>query len=149
MTRATIYELLKEDHRLVKSLLAKLAETTREQPDRRAELIGQVKAELGAHNEAEERVLYATLEQEDETRDAALEGVEEHRVGSRLLIELDQMRKDNERWKAKFTVFKEILEHHVDEEEDEIFSKAKKVLDDEEARELGARFEAEKKAAAR
>ncbi len=58
-----------------------------------------------------------------------------------LLSELDTEAKDDETWTAKFTVLKENIEHHVEEEEGELFKKARKVLSQEEIEELGARME--------
>jgi len=62
-----------------------------------------------------------------------------------LLKELASTPKDTEEWTAKLTVLKENVEHHVEEEEGEMFKKARKVLTDEEAEELGSRMEAAKK----
>ncbi len=68
-----------------------------------------------------------------------------------LLGELEAEVKDDEKWTAKFTVLKEQIEHHVEEEEGEMFKKARRVLSNEEIEELGARMEkakGEQKAAA-
>ncbi|MGA9994304.1 MAG: hypothetical protein WBP93_02765, partial [Pyrinomonadaceae bacterium] len=61
-----------------------------------------------------------------------------------LLQELDSMPKDSEEWAAKLTVLKENVEHHVEEEEGDMFPKAKKVLGEDRIEELGTRMEASK-----
>ena len=77
----------------------------------------------------------------DETRDITLEAFEEHRLVKQLLGELESLDKGEEKWTAKFTVLKENIEHHVEEEEDEMFKKARKVLSEEDAETLGTRME--------
>ena len=84
------------------------------------------------------------LEKADETHDITLEAFEEHRLVKQLLGELEKMDKGDEQWTARFTVLKENIEHHVEEEETDMFPKAKKVLGDEKAEELGTRMEAAK-----
>ena len=75
----------------------------------------------------------------------ALEAFEEHRVVKRLLSELESMPKTDERWGAKLKVLQENVEHHVEEEEGEMFKSARKVLSQEQIEELGARMEAAKR----
>ncbi len=97
------------------------------------------------------RYFNPALKKETETRDITLEGFEEHKVVKTLLGELETLGKDQEEWTAKFTVLKENIEHHVEEEEGEMFTKARKVLSEAEAEDLGTRLEAakgEQKAAA-
>ena len=70
-----------------------------------------------------------------------VEAYEEHALVKRLLEELASAPKDDEQWTAKFTVLKENVEHHVEEEEGEMFQKARKVLSEDEIEELGARLQ--------
>jgi len=88
----------------------------------------------------EEQIFYPVLEKADESRDITLEAFVEHRLVKQLLGELEAEAKDDETWTAKFTVLKEQV-HHVEEEEGEMFKKARKVLSREEIEELGARME--------
>jgi hemerythrin-like domain-containing protein len=91
------------------------------------------------------------LKKAEESRDITLEAFEEHRIVKQLLAELEASSKDDEQWTAKFTVLKENIEHHVEEEEGEMFTKARKVLSEEEIETLGTRMEkakGEQKAAA-
>ncbi len=77
----------------------------------------------------------------EETREIALEAYEEHRLVKQLLGELEAEPKDSEEWTAKFTVLKENIEHHVEEEEGEMFKKARQALSEEEIEELGERLQ--------
>ena len=88
---------------------------------------------------------YPVLKEVAETRDITFEAFEEQRIVKELLKELSSTSKDSEEWTAKMSVLRENVEHHVEEEEGEMFKKARKVLTNEEAEELGARMEAAKK----
>lgn len=145
------FTLLKNDHKKVAGLLEKLEGTTERALKTREELFTQLKSELDVHTEIEEKIFYPVLEKADETRDITLEAFEEHRLVKQLLGELETEAKDDEQWTAKFTVLKENIEHHVEEEEGEMFKKARRVLSEAEIEELGTRLEkakGEQKAAA-
>jgi len=139
------FALLKADHEKVAGIMEKLDSTTERGVKTREELFTQLKTELDVHARIEETIFYPTLEEADETRDITLEAFEEHRLVKQLLQELESMSKDDEQWTAKFTVLKENVEHHVEEEEGEMFPKARKVLSEEQARSLGTRMEEAKK----
>jgi iron-sulfur cluster repair protein YtfE (RIC family) len=145
------FELLKTDHEKVAGILKKIEGTTERAIKTREELFTQLKTELDVHAEIEETIFYPVLEKAKESRDISLKAFEEHRIVKQLLSELEAEAKDDETWTAKFTVLKENVEHHVEEEEGELFKKARKVLSEEEIDELGARMEkakGEQKAAA-
>ena len=139
------FALLKEDHKKVAGILEKLDATTERGVKTREELFTQLKTELDIHTEIEETIFYPVLEEHDETRDITLEGIEEHRIVKELLAELDAMAKDDEVWTAKMTVLKENVEHHVKEEEGEMFPRARQALTKDEIETLGTRLEAAKK----
>jgi hemerythrin-like domain-containing protein len=135
------FTLLKADHKKVAELLEKLDSTTERGVKTREELFTKLKSELDVHARIEETIFYPALEKADETRDITLEAFEEHRLVKQLLNELQSLGKDEEEWTAKFTVLKENVEHHVEEEEGEMFTKARKVLSEEDADALGTRME--------
>src|ERR1700730_3083380 len=140
----TVFELLKADHKKVSGIFEKLEPTTERGIKTREELFAQLKQELEAHTQIEESIFYPVLEDADETHDITLEAFEEHAVVKRLLAELDELAKDDEHWGAKLTVLKENVEHHVEEEEGEMFKKARNVLSDEQAENLGLKMKAAK-----
>lgn len=135
------FTLLKTDHEKVAGLLEKIDGTTERALKTREELFTQLKTELDIHAQIEETILYPVLEKADPTHDITLEAYEEHRLVKQLLSELESDPKDTDEWTAKFTVLKENIEHHVEEEEGEMFKKARKVLSKEELETLGARME--------
>jgi len=135
------FTLLKADHKKVAGILEKLDSTTERGVKTREELFTQLKTELDVHARIEETIFYPAIKEADETRDITLEAFEEHRLVKQLLGELQSMGKGEEQWTAKFTVLKEQIEHHVEEEEGEMFPKARKVLSEEETETLGTRME--------
>jgi hypothetical protein len=135
------FELLKKDHEKVSGILEKLDATTERGVKTRDELFTQLKTELDIHAQIEEQILYPVLKELKETHEITLEAFEEHAVVKQLLAELERLPKDDETWGAKLTVLKENVEHHVEEEEDEMFKDARKVLGREQLEELGARLQ--------
>jgi iron-sulfur cluster repair protein YtfE (RIC family) len=145
------FDLLKADHEKVAGILESIEDTTERAVKGREELFTRLKQELDIHSRIEEEIFYPALEEEDETREITLEAYEEHRLVKRLLSELEREPKDTEEWTAKFTVLKENIEHHVEEEEGEMFKKARTVLSKGDAEILGDRLQKakqEEKAAA-
>ncbi len=138
--------LLKEDHEKVSGIFEKLEPTTERGVKTREELFALLKLELDVHAHIEETIFYPVLKQEAATREITLEGYEEHHVIKTLLGELSETAPDTEQWGAKLKVLKENVEHHVEEEEDEMFKTAREVFSKAQFEELGARMEAEKKA---
>ncbi len=137
--------LLKADHEKVAGIFEELEPTTERAVKTREELFTKLKHELDVHTHIEETIFYPVLKQEAETRDITMEGLEEHHVIKLLLKELAGMGVDSEQWTAKLKVLKENVEHHVEEEEEDMFKGAREVLSKEQLEALGTRMEAEKK----
>jgi hemerythrin superfamily protein len=137
--------LLETDHRRFEDLLKQGQDTTERAVKQRTNLLDTLTAELNVHELIEEKVLYPALKPHAEARDIVLEGYQEHHVADLLVKELHQLARDNEQWGAKFKVLKESLEHHIEEEESQMFPAARQVLTREELQALGARMRAMKK----
>jgi hemerythrin HHE cation binding domain-containing protein len=139
-----VYEILKEDHETVAGLLKKLDKTSEEASENREKLFLELKTELTLHAYIEELLFYPLLKDKNESKEITLEAYEEHRLVKTLLEELDSMSKDSEEWIGKFRVLKENVEHHVEEEEGELFEKARNILSSEDAAAIGAQIATEK-----
>jgi hypothetical protein len=143
MKDQTIYDILHKEHETVQGILDKIDET--DGGAARSKLLEQLKANLLPHMHAEEQVFYKPLRGgEDETRETALDATEEHRAARHVLQELERLSPDGELWKARFHVLKESIEHHVEEEEGEVFKTSKSEFSTEEAVEIGRQFLASK-----
>jgi len=137
--------LLKHDHEDVKKMLSELDDTTERAVKTREQTFTKLKADLEVHEAIEEEIFYPALKDHPKTKDIALEGYEEHHVVDMVMGEMLDLPVSDETWTAKFTVMKENLEHHIEEEEDEMFKQARQVFDDTELEELGNRMEMRKK----
>ncbi|MGH9903532.1 MAG: hemerythrin domain-containing protein [Pyrinomonadaceae bacterium] len=142
-----VFDLLKKDHEKVSGIFEKLEPTTERATKTREELFTQLKQELDLHAQLEETHFYPVIKREAETRAITFEGFEEHAVIKTLLQELATTPVESEQWTAKLKVLKENVEHHVEEEEGEMFPKAKEVLSREQIDDITRRIEAGKQQA--
>ena len=115
------FQMLKKDHEEVKGILGLLKDAKESESKKREELFRKLREELVPHMKAEEITFYPPLLAKKEARDDAMEGMEEHHVSEMVLKELEKMSKGEEQWGAKMSVLKELVEHHIKEEESKIF----------------------------
>ena len=130
---------LHSDHGELKSMLEALLKSRN--AERRTTIFKDFRTLLFSHSHAEATVLYKRLEKHPKSRPAGLEGDVEHEVAEGLLNQLGRSRtKAADTWTARCTVLKELLEHHIEEEEGKIFSQTRKLFSAAERRKLGAQF---------
>jgi hemerythrin-like domain-containing protein len=134
-------DILEQEHRRFENLLTQGEETTERARQRRRELLHTLAAALNAHELMEEKVLYPVLQAHPEAREVVLEGFEEHHVADLLIQELRAVATDDEQWGAKFKVLKENIEHHIQEEEGEMFRVARRIFSRDELRCIRLRAE--------
>lgn len=96
-------------------------------------LFEELYANLIGHHESEEHVLFPDIKtkSDDKGKDIVMEMIEEHSLLAYQFSVIQKTSIDNETWDAKFSVLKELLTHHMDEEEKDLFKQARKVLDEE------------------
>jgi hemerythrin-like domain-containing protein len=131
---------LKKEHREIMSILDQIVDGD----GNRGELFSKLKEQLIPHLRAEEKAFYPALLDGENSREETLEALEEHHIIEMLFKELDKMSNSDERWDVKIKVFKEIVNHHVREEERNIFKVAKKELKEEQMSSILENFEKEK-----
>jgi hypothetical protein len=142
-------KLLKIDHDKLKKLLIELEETTERGVETREELFATIKGELTIHEVIEEEIFYPELKTHPKAKEIVLEGYEEHNVVDNLMGQLEGLPVDDETWGPKAKVMKENIEHHIEEEESDMFKAARQVFDDAELEDLGTRMEQRKQSAGR
>lgn len=135
-------ELLKKDHDKVSHLFGKVKGSDESEHPK---LFEQIKEELEVHTHIEETVFYPKIKEEKELEDIVLEGIEEHHQAKIFLRELSNLKSDSEKFEPKLKVLIEDVEHHVQEEEGQMFPKVEKVFDATTLEELGRQLEEEKK----
>lgn len=136
-------ELLKADHKVVADLF-KQVEATKE--SEHPAIFKKIKAELDVHAHIEEVVFYPKLKAEGnkELVDIVFEGIEEHRQVKMFLKEIAALVDDSEKFEPKLKVLIEDVEHHVKEEENEMFPLVTDQFESDVLNELGAEMEEEK-----
>jgi hypothetical protein len=133
-------DLLKKQHREVKSQFKKMESA--DSPRLRRQLMAEIARNLEAHTTIEEEIFYPAV-RGLETRKAeemVLEAFEEHHVVKLVLAEFPRVNPEDERFEAKMTILSELVEHHVEEEEKEMFKLAQKLGKDE-LEDLGGQME--------
>jgi hemerythrin superfamily protein len=141
MADARIFADLKADHDRHRDLLARLAAAD---CDDRADLFETFRVEVSAHAAAEEESLYATMLANPHLRDEARHSVSEHKEIDDYFGELLKLDPASPGWTAKFKEMRHRYEHHIDEEEEEMFPAAAKDLSAAEQERLANIFEARK-----
>ena len=135
------FNLLKADHRKVEELFSQLESASGQAKMR---VFEQIKTELELHTHIEETIFYPALEEPKQTHELTLEAYEEHDVVKNLLKELSRAKLPTEEWEAQAKVLQENVEHHVEEEENELFKKARVALSKDDIETLGEQMENEK-----
>ncbi|MCF4998587.1 hemerythrin domain-containing protein [Pseudomonas syringae] len=140
-------DLLKADHERVKSILSQLSESTERGLKKRAELLAKLEMEITIHTKLEEEILYPAFKEAGGKEEEVMyfEAKEEHRtVDSLVLPDLKQTDPGTPEFSGRVKVVKELLEHHIEEEETEMFPQANKLLGKDKLNELGEQMEAMK-----
>ncbi len=139
-----ILETLKREHEEVKSLLAELQDAG--SANERRELVRNIKAALVPHTKAEEKVVYDAIiaTSEEEAQADGFEGYLEHEWASKTLERLEAAEPTSAEHKAAAKVLKDLVEHHIEEEEDNVWRDVREHFDEEERMRMNAEFEAAK-----
>jgi hemerythrin superfamily protein len=139
-----IFEVLKRDHKTVSHLFKDIEWTTNKQVQVREQLFSDLKIELTIHSELEEKIFYSELREHPQTLELVSEAFDEHTRVKDLLEELAVMSKDGDEWMSRIIELKKNVDHHVLEEESEMFSWARQVLSQEQIEEMGLQMRIEK-----
>lgn len=139
-----IRDVLREEHQTLQELATAVVEA--DDPAQAKRLFHQLKEALVRHSRAEERVVYDALMDcgEKDVTELAEEGAIEHEIADRLLQQNTRGRADSPGWRARMKVLRDILEHHVQEEESEIFDALERHFTLRDLQKMGERFEEHK-----
>ncbi|MEX2123814.1 MAG: hemerythrin domain-containing protein [Woeseia sp.] len=140
-------EILKDDHRKVKDLLSQLVETTTRAEKTRRQLLDKIEHELVIHTHIEEEIFYPAFKKAGNSDFAKVyfEALEEHRAVDDLVMpDLKKTEPSSEKFSGRAKVLKELVEHHADEEEKDMFKKAAQAMSKEELADLGNKMSGRK-----
>ncbi len=143
MADARIFADLKADHDRQRKLLEQVGGMKGDGGERQA-LYEQLRLEISAHAAAEEESLYATMLADPDLRDDARHSVSEHKEVDDFFGDLAGLKFGGEAWERTYREMRHRYEHHIDEEEEEMFPAAAEALSDAEAERLGKLFEKRK-----
>jgi hemerythrin superfamily protein len=116
-------EMLKADHQKVKGLFSQF-EAAGE--DQKPDIFKEIVKELQVHTKIEEEIFYPAVKKLDS--ELAVEAEEEHNIVDWIISQMKKLKPDDEHYEAKFTTLKENVEHHIEEEEKEMFPEAQEKL---------------------
>lgn len=142
-------ELLKKDHQKVKDLLEQLSDTTERAHKKREELLEKIENELAVHMQVEEEIFYPAFRDANGKSHQTMyyEALEEHRtIGKLVLRDLKKTDPGSEKFAGRAKVLKELIEHHVKDEEEEMFPEAESAMEQEALEALGEQIQERKKA---
>jgi hemerythrin superfamily protein len=135
-------EILKHDHQKVKELFQEATHVS--DTSKRKDLFDKIDTELEIHAHIEETVFYPAVEDHEELKDMVAEALEEHEEAKTLLEELEEIGVDSHEFGSKLQQLIEAVEHHVEEEEGEMFPKIREVFEEDELEQLGQDLESAK-----
>lgn len=136
-------DLLIEDHEKVKDILTRLTESTERAVKTRTELLQKLEMEVTIHTQLEEQILYPAYKEAGGKEELKMyhEAKEEHRtVDSLVLPDLKATDPGSVVFSGRAKVCKELLEHHIEEEEEEMFPKARELFDQARLEEMGSQM---------
>lgn len=141
-------QLLKADHKKVRGLLEDLAKTTARGEKSRTDLLAKITMELEVHTKIEDEIFYPAFKEAGKKNDDSkmvFGAREEHRaVGDLVLPDLNKTPAGTEQFSGRAKVLKELVEHHIKEEEGDMFPRAKILMSKEELETLGEKLAARK-----
>jgi hemerythrin superfamily protein len=145
MQKEDAITLLKQDHATVKKLFAHEKEVTKNNVAK-IKIFNEIKAALETHATIEEEIFYPAVKKarSEHVKDEVREGYEEHKQIKSLLAQIASITPSDETYAMKIKVLMEDVEHHVQDEEGEMFPDAKKFLGESRLMELGAELGARK-----
>jgi hemerythrin superfamily protein len=139
----TIYETLKADHDNHRALLAKIAETSGNSETRQA-LWEEFFYDVGGHAAAEEETFYGPMIKTEDGQPHARHSVAEHHELDELMQDMNETDMSSPGWMAKFKKLRHDYEHHIAEEEDDIFPCARETIGEDKNGEIARAFKARK-----
>jgi hemerythrin superfamily protein len=141
--RTDALQVLIGDHEIVSGLFDEFEALGRRAHSAREHIVSRIVEELSVHAGIEETVFYPAVRERLGTTDdpMVMEALEEHHLVKLSLNELQSMSSESDRYDAKMTVLRDVVDHHVDEEENELFPKVRQAFSETELVELGQRLE--------
>jgi hemerythrin-like domain-containing protein len=134
-------ELLKQDHQEASGLMDELETADKGNMGPTRQIFNRLKEALTLHTQIEEQIFYPALEQHEETKDMVGEAFSEHKEVKKMLEDMSSMTPGSDEFMDQLTELRDSVEHHVEEEENEMFPKAERALGESRMQELGRQMQ--------
>lgn len=144
VSEKNIFSQLKKDHRNISELFNKLEDLNPEESDKKSEMFNYLKQELEIHSSLEETIFYLCLTTNPETKNTVRHSFHEHKEIRHLLYKLSDSVVNTHEWQKNLNMLKNIVEHHIIEEENELFPLVKSIMKNEQLKKLGKEFKSER-----
>jgi hemerythrin superfamily protein len=141
-----VIKLLKTDHDTVKTLFDKFDKAAESSYDRKAEIFEQVRRELLVHSQAEEEIFYPAIKAIEGGRELIVEALKEHKEVDELLTQISRLEPKDPKFTEKVEILMDNVDHHVEEEEGQIFQFAEENCPKEQLESLGIEIQERKTA---
>jgi len=137
-----ILDFIKKDHRQIDTLFSEIEAT--DDTQKLYHCFNQLYEEINLHAEVESQTFYPAIRECTDSDGLVNEAQKEHDQAKQLLEEIEFLSPTSEEFKAKIRELKQVIQHHVQEEENEIFSQVRQYMNEEKRAQLGREFEAVK-----
>jgi hemerythrin superfamily protein len=146
-----VLNILKKDHSTVRSLINKYSRAAKSAYEKKLEIFEQIRRELQIHTRAEEEIFYPAIKAINgtESRKLFTEALKEHRDVDELLTQISRLKATDKSFDENIDTLFEYVDHHVEQEEGEIFQFVAENYSEEELNDIGKQIEERKKALGR
>ena len=135
-------DLLTDDHQKVKQLFQQAQQIQDNQ--QKKEMFDKIDMELAIHADIEETIFYPSLEEHESLKEMVREARQEHEDVEQLLLEIEDLATEDTDFSSQLAELEETVEHHVAEEEGEMFPKIREIFDEGTLEQLGKKLESAK-----
>ncbi len=135
------FQILAKDHRVVDQLFERIEKTDNRGANQRGQLYQKLHNELELHTQLEEKFFYPLLKEHNDTKELVSEALEENSEIKQMLHEIGSLSAEDDQWSELINELKMAVQHHVRQEEDQIFPAARAKLDEAQINELGRRIQ--------
>ena len=135
-----IYQALMDDHREIKQLFEELEQPPHLNGKSRSGIFTKLSVALQRHGEAEEQILYVPLMRSQRASLALERAIENHDQVVKVLVDLENMDIQSNTWLNKIMHLHDVVQHHMQEEEGQIFEVARRFFSDKEAQDMAQEF---------
>jgi hemerythrin superfamily protein len=137
-----VFDQLIQDHNRARDIIKQLMSTESRHKLTRIDLFNELKRELVAHSHAEEKLFYPKLVDQKPTHDLIEEGINDHHTVEKLLDRISSLSVESDDFLNAISDLQKMVEHHVQEEENQVFPKARQLLDQNQFEPLGEQVKA-------